>query len=123
MAKVKMAAKERHALHGRIQNRLTDYSNNSRPLASALSGDSGARMPQGGCADRTLAAPWAGRLIHLSRIARPDARLWPDTPSPICVLCLTRNKLFRTDLLGWINVDAWRPAIWDGKRLLPWSST
>jgi hypothetical protein len=38
IAKVKMAAKKHHTVHGRFRIRFTDYSNNARRLASALSG-------------------------------------------------------------------------------------
>jgi hypothetical protein len=75
IAKVKMAAEKHHTVHGKIRNRLTDYSNNRRRLASALSGESGVPRRQAGCDNPTLQARTRRRLIQISRIGATNAKL------------------------------------------------
>jgi hypothetical protein len=75
IAKVKMAAKKHHTVHGSFQIRLNDYSNNGRRLASALSGESKQLAWRAGCGNPTLPASTGRRLIQLSRIGTTDARL------------------------------------------------
>jgi hypothetical protein len=75
IAKVKMAGKKHHTVHGGIRNRLNDYSNNRRRLASALSADCAPPRLPAGCDNPTLAPSIGRRLIHISRRGASNERL------------------------------------------------
>jgi hypothetical protein len=76
IAKVKRAAKKQGAVHGRIRNRLNDYSNKWRRLARAAWPPPWVLLCSAtGCGNPTFVDSTVRRLILLSRIGVADARL------------------------------------------------